>query len=267
MKKIGIVLAGALLFSGVGFAKSPKYDASRYKYIGVYNQVEDSQKMVTTMGLEQMRASIKKQWRDGRDIEELKYGNGHWIGVFGKGNAKSHQTYVVASRWNAIDHIVEDYWKQGYFMTNIEHGLAEWVVVFEKNTGFINQAYERRAKRDEFIEAVNKRWKQGYDLIDFEYGEGHYTGIFAEKKQRESQALVIRSTWFAVSKVITQYWNEGYRIKNIEYTLGRWMVLFAKTAHNPEQGFETAYDIETFKTLFKKRQKEGYKLIDLAEGW
>ncbi|MCB4743184.1 MAG: hypothetical protein LGB07_02840 [Sulfurovum sp.] len=263
---IGVVL-GIFLLESTGFAKSPKYDVSRYKYIGVFSKVKASQQMVATMELRQIRKQIKQAWQKGNDIKELKYGNGHWVGVFEKGDARSHQTYLVASRWSAIDHIVEDYWKQGYFITNIEHGLAEWVVVFEKNTGFLNQAYERRAKRDAFIEVVNQRWKQGYDLIDFEYGEGHYTGIFTERKTKESQALVVRSTWFNSSKAITEYWHKGYRIKNIEYTLGRWMILFGRNSKDSKQGFETAHDIETFKTIFEKRQKEGYVLIDLAEGW
>jgi hypothetical protein len=45
------------------------------------------------------------------------------------------------------------------------------------------------------------------------------------------------------------------------------MVVFSKSKKNRDQGYETAATIEAFKKLFEKRLKEGYKLIDLAEGW
>jgi hypothetical protein len=255
------------LFGTMLWAKDPQYEASRYKYIGVFNAHKATQTLKSTMGLEDFRKVIRKEWQSGHDLVELKYGNGHWLGVFGKANPKSHQTYVVASRWSAIDEIIDNYWKEGYYITNIEHGLAQWVVFFEKNRGYTNQAYESRGKRDDFIAAVHARWKQGYDLIDFEYGEGHYTGIFAQHTPYRNQALSVRSTWYAASKMIASYWQKGYRINNIEYTLGRWMVLFSKTDNPVAQGFETADTVTHFTEKFTKRQKEGYSLIDMAEGW
>jgi len=262
------ILATAIfLFGTMVWAKHPEYDASRYKYIGVFNAHKTPQTVKSTVGLESFKKVIRQEWQSGHDLVELKYGNGHWVGVFGKANPQSHQTYVVASRWSAIDEIVNSYWKQGYFITNIEHGLAEWVVFFEKNRDYTNQAYERRGKRDDFVAAVRARWKQGYDLIDFEYGEGHYTGIFAQHTPYRNQALSVRSTWYATSKMIASYWQQGYRINNIEYTLGRWMVLFSKTDNPVAQGFETADTVTHFTEKFTKRQKEGYSLIDMAEGW
>jgi hypothetical protein len=45
------------------------------------------------------------------------------------------------------------------------------------------------------------------------------------------------------------------------------MVVFSKSKKDLDQGYETAATVEAFEKLFEKRQKEGYKLIDLAEGW
>ncbi len=267
MQKIFFGVLALFAVTVTAMSADAKFDASRYKYIGVFDNVKEKQAIASRMGLDDFRKLIRKEWQRGNDIEEMKYGNGRWIGVFGKSDPKNHQTYIVAPRWKAVDHALEAYWKQGYYITNIEHGLSEWVVVFEKNTGFENQAYERRANRDEFIEAVRKRWAKGYELIDIEYGEGHYIGIFAQHTPYTDQALAVRSLWYDMAEVIARNWKEGYSVTNIEYTLGRWMVLFSKMKNAPAQGFETAQNMEKFTEKFNARQQRGYRLVDLAEGW
>jgi len=247
-------------------AKKVKYDASHYKYIGTFVKVKSDQKIESTMSLENFQKIIRKDWAKGYDISEIKYGNGKWIGVFTKNSKETHQTYIVARRFSVVNNLLKEYWNKGYYITNIEHGLSEWIVVFEKNTSYTNQAFERRKKLDIFIDAVNERWKDNFDLIDLEYGEGRWTGIFAEGTGYKGQAMIIRSSWRRMVRVIEHYWEKDYQISNIEYTLGKWMVVFSKSK-DIAQGYETAETIESFKKKFEKRQQEGYKLIDLAEGW
>ncbi len=266
-KTIIAIMLFTLSLSGLLEAKSAKYTSSYYKYIGLFEKAKKRQHMEMTMNLDAMRKIIRIQWSKGYDIAEIKYGNGKWIAVFENGSPKSHQTYIVARRWEAVNDHLDEYWQQGYYITNIEHGLAEWFVVFEKNTSFTNQAYERRKSLDDFSDAVNKRWKMGYDLIDIEYGEGHYTGIFAEGSKYNGQALTIRSRWIDMARVISDYWKQGYYVSNIEFTLGRWMTVFSKYTSKKDQGFETAESIEKFRQTFEKRQDKGYKLVDIAEGW
>jgi hypothetical protein len=45
------------------------------------------------------------------------------------------------------------------------------------------------------------------------------------------------------------------------------MGVFSKYPDEKAQGFETAKTVEKFKQIFAKRQKEGYVLTDMAEGW
>ncbi|RRS32032.1 MAG: hypothetical protein P794_02490 [Epsilonproteobacteria bacterium (ex Lamellibrachia satsuma)] len=256
-----------MTFSAISaFAEHSKYAASAYKYVSVYNKGDLAQQMDSAMNLKHFRKIIKQRWKQGYDISEIKYGNGKWIGVFSKSSKKTHQTYIVARRWTAVDNILKEYWDQGYYITNIEHGLAEWIVVFEKNTSYTDQAYERRKKLDDFVDHVNRRWKEGFNLIDLEYGEGRWTGIFAAHTGYKGQALMIRSRWKDMTRQIKSYWEKGYRIANLEYTLGKWMCLFTKTVKNA-QGYEASPTAEALKKVFIQQQKKGFGLIDLAEGW
>ena len=266
-KIVQLLLIGMIFFTAQLFAKTFKYDASHYKYIGTFVKEKSNQKIESTMSLENLQKIIRKRWAQGYDISEIKYGNGKWIGVFSKNSKETHQTYIVARRFAVVNNLLKEYWKKGYYITNIEHGLAEWIVVFEKNTSYTNQAFERRKKLDIFVDSVNKRWKENFDLIDLEYGEGRWTGIFAEGTGYKGQAMIIRSAWRDMVRVIEGYWKKGYHISNIEYTLGKWMVVFSRSKNNVAQGYETAATMEAFMKKFKKRQQEGYKLIDLAEGW
>lgn len=42
---------------------------------------------------------------------------------------------------------------------------------------------------------------------------------------------------------------------------------FSKLENTKSQGFETVENIEKFKEVFEKRQKNGYEMVDMAEGW
>jgi hypothetical protein len=269
MKRLTVMLGFIVLLTMTSASSSEdmRFKHSRYKYIALFNADMPEQRMVESFSFDKMRTEIRRAWKEGLDIVSLKYGNGHWIGVFQKANFASHQTYIVAPRWNAVDAHLSQYWKNGYYITHIEHGLGEWVVVFEKNTGFTNQAYERRKKRDAFISAVKKRWKEGYDLIDIEYGEGRFTGIFAEGTELKNQALIERSFWYDVQKAIVEYWQKGYRVTDIEYTLGRWMVLFSKYSRRIHQRYESASTVEGLRKRFDTLRAEGFGIVDLAEGW
>jgi len=267
MKKVLWSIAAALLLSVSLSARETDYASSHYKYISVYEKEALSQHMQSAMSLDTFQSLIRKEWGMGYDITELKYGNGKWIGIFTKVQKDSHQTYVVAPRWDGVNNVLESYWKKGYYMTQIEHGLAEWIVVFEKNTGYTNQSYERRKTLDAFSDAVEKRWKEGYDLIDLEYGQGRWTGIFAENTGYIGQSMVIRSRWSEMVRVIDAHWEKGYRILNIEQTLGKWMCLFVKSKDAKAQKYETSPTVEKIKEKLTEAQKEGYHLTDLAEGW
>ncbi len=107
------------------FAKNPKYASSHYKYICVFVKNDKTQQMDSAMSLANFRKIIKQRWIQGYDIGEVKYGSGKWIGVFTKTSHDSHQTYVMARRWTAVNNLLDEYWKKGYYVTNIEHGLSE----------------------------------------------------------------------------------------------------------------------------------------------
>jgi len=62
--------------------------------------------MKSAMGLENFRKIIKKQWNEGYDISDIKYGNGKWIGVFTKTSRDSQQTYVVSPRWSGVNNLL-----------------------------------------------------------------------------------------------------------------------------------------------------------------
>ena len=267
-KKVLLMILGfSILMTTVISAKEYNFASSHYKYLGVFEKETKNQHMDSTMSLDDFRKIIKQRWSEGYDISEIKYGSGKWIGVFTKTAKESHQTYLVADRWSAINNKLPEYWKKGYYVTSIEHGLAEWIVVFEKNTSYTNQAFERRKKLDDFYAAVDKRWKEGFDLIDLEYGQGRWTGIFAEGTGYTDQAMIIRSRWSELIREIETYWKKGYRISNIEYTLGKWMCIFSKYKGVRGQGYETSPTVEALKAVFAKRREKGFKLIDLAEGW
>ena len=267
MKKTVIGLCASVLILTSLSARERDYASSHYKYIALYEQGKSAQHIRSTMGLDTFREMIREEWDQGYDITDIKYGNGKWIGLFSVSKKNSHQTYVVGSRWSSIDHVLKEYWDQGYYMTKIEHGLADWIVVFEKNTGYTNQSYERRKTLDAFTGHVEKRWKEGYDLIDLEYGQGRWTGVFAEGTGYQGQAMVIRSRWSDMVPVIEAHWKKGYSVSDIEQTLGKWMVVFSKTKEQKAQGYETSPTVEKLRETFVKRQEDGFKLIDLAEGW
>jgi len=209
IKIVQLLFIGVVLLTTQLNAKISKYDSSRYKYIGTFVKEKSDQRIESMMSLESFQKSIRKQWKQGYDISELKYGNGKWIGVFTKSTKETHQTYIVARRFSVVDHLLKEYWDKGYYMTNIEHGLAEWIVVFEKNTSYVNQAFERRKNLDTFVDFVNKRWNDKFDLIDLEYGEGRWTGVFAEGTGYRGQAMIIRSAWRDMVRKIESYWKQG----------------------------------------------------------
>ncbi len=268
MKKVLLMVLGFGILMATGLsARESNFASSHYKYIGVFEKESKDQHIDSTMGLKDFRKIIKQRWNEGYDISEIKYGSGKWTGIFTKSSQESHQTYVVARRWSAVDNILAEYWEKGYYVTNVEHGLSEWIVVFEKNTPYTNQATERRKKLDDFYNAVEIRWNEGYDLIDLEYGQGRWTGIFAEGTGYTDQAMIIRSRWSELVREIESYWAKGYRITNIESTLGKWMCVFSKYKDAKGQGYETSPTVEKLQEVFEARQKNGYMLIDLAEGW
>ena len=268
MTRIVLMILGftVLMTTGIS-AKETNFASSHYKYIALFEKETKDQQINSTMSLDDFREIIKQRWSEGYDISEIKYGSGKWTGVFTKSTKESHQTYIVADRWSAVNHILPEYWKKGYYITSVEHGLAEWIVVFEKNTSYNNQAFERRKNLDDFYAAVDKRWKEGFDLIDLEYGQGRWTGIFAEGTGYTDQAMIIRSRWSELIPQIENYWAKGYRISNIEFTLGKWMCIFSKYKGAKGQGYEASPTVEALKAVFGKRQKKGFSLLDLAEGW
>jgi len=268
MKKVLLIILGfGILMTTAISARESNFASSHYKYIAVFEKEIKDQHIDSTMGLKDFRKIIKQRWSESYDISEIKYGSGKWIGVFTKTAKETHQTYIVARRWSGVNNILPEYWKKGYYVTGIEHGLSEWIVVLEKNTPYTNQAFERRKNLDDFYVAVEQRWKEGFDLIDLEYGQGRWTGIFAEGTGYTDQAMIIRSRWSEIVPLIESYWAKGYRISNIESTLGKWMCVFSKYKDAKGQGYETSETVAALKEVFAKRQKKGFSLIDLSEGW
>jgi gamma-glutamyltranspeptidase len=67
--------------------------------------------------------------------------------------------------------------------------------------------------------------------------------------------------------VIHTQWERGYQIMRIAFGTGKWIGVFADSINYPAQGFEVGHTLAEFKQKVKKRQSDGFVLIDLAEGW
>ncbi len=77
----------------------------------------------------------------------------------------------------------------------------------------------------------------------------------------------LRSNWKRFREAIQKQWDAGYKITNIAFGIGKWMGTFASKPGYSAQGYETAPTFSALSEILRKRQEDGFVLIDLAEGW
>ncbi|MEA2028020.1 MAG: hypothetical protein U9N49_03475, partial [Campylobacterota bacterium] len=252
--------------------KEYKNLSNRYKYIGVFVKEKSKVDQVIKYNARfyEFKDTIKRLWTSGYVLDDLKYGNGQWLGVFSKNTKGINQKYYQSARWADMDRVIEKEWKNGNYVTKIEYGLGKWIAFFanKKDTGYSDQGYERREGVEEFRYAIRDRWRKGFTLVNVEYGEGRWLGVFAKgKKLHKDQALNVRSYWPDTIIGIEDRWREGQKITSITNGLHRWFVLFSKNTGYGTQGYEAASTVENFERALQKRNAQGYRLIDLSQGW
>jgi len=246
--------------------------SNRYKWVGVF--VKEGKKVDQVIKYHarfyEFKDTIKRLWNSGYKLDDLEYGNGQWLGVFSKNTMGIGQQYYETGRWDDMDRVIEKEWKNGNFVTKVEYGLGKWIAFFAnaKATGYSDQGYERRDDLKEFRMEIHERWKRGFTLMNVEYGEGRWLGIFAKGKNLyKDQALNVRSYWPDTVVGIEDRWHENQKITAIANGLHRWFVLFTKTSSYGTQGYEAASSIENFERAVAKRNAQGYRLINLSQGW
>ena len=79
--------------------------------------------------------------------------------------------------------------------------------------------------------------------------------------------MSLRTNWKRFREAIQTQWDAGYQITNIAFGVGKWLGTFANNTGYSAQGYETAPTASALSQILRKRQEDGFVLIDLAEGW
>jgi hypothetical protein len=266
------IFIALILTSTLANAKEYNDLSNRYKWVGVFVKEKGKvdQMIKSNTRFYEFKDTIKRLWNSGYVLDDLEYGNGKWIGVFSKNRTGTTQKYYQTGRWKDMDRVIEKEWKNGNYITKVEYGLGKWIAFFAnaKSTGYTDQGYERREDLDEFRMALRERWKKGFTLVNVEYGEGRWLGIFAKgPKLYKDQAINVRSYWPDTIIGIEDRWAENQKITTIANGLHRWFVLFSKTSGYGKQGYEAASSAENFEKAMARRNAQGYRLINLSQGW
>ena len=95
----------------------------------------------------------------------------------------------------------------------------------------------------------------------------HYKYIAVFDKEAKSQKMESAMSLEKFRKIIKKSWGEGYDIGEIKYGNGKWMCIFTKTKARNKQGYETSETVEALQKVLTERQRKGFDIIDLSEGW
>lgn len=77
-----------LLFISILFLASQLFSYEGHqKWIGVYSQglPYSDQKIIKDLSWDNVSDEIKKAWKEGFDVTQIKYGNGKWVAILSKG--------------------------------------------------------------------------------------------------------------------------------------------------------------------------------------
>ena len=80
-----ILLFGATFFLfGYSLLQAEDNEAYRYKWVGTFVKGTPyiDQVVASAMMWSDFSDVIKRRWKEGYDLTEIKYGNGKWVGVF-----------------------------------------------------------------------------------------------------------------------------------------------------------------------------------------
>jgi hypothetical protein len=67
--------------------------------------------------------------------------------------------------------------------------------------------------------------------------------------------------------IISDRWKDDDRLISLEYGYRRWIGIFAKNTPYTDQGYVSTKDWSDFNDEIKRRWKNGFYIIEVAEGW
>ena len=259
---MSIVIFSSLIFA----AGSAKYRSSHYKMIGIFEKGAAQQRLIDAPSAQLLEQKIKEAWANGYKVVDMKYAFSRWIALVQKGKNKS-QLLLRSDRFGDSDDEILSLWKKGYRLCNFEHGLTRWLMLFEKGDTEVHQVIERRKTYEKIKRVIVKYWQKGFKIADVEYGLGRYTVLFEKNRKVLRQSIGYRSRWSQLQRAIKRYRVKEYDVDNIEFVLGRWLAIFSKYQKKHDRRVVAAFDFGEFKRRFASMKQQGYRCIDLAQGW
>jgi hypothetical protein len=145
--------------------------------------------------------------------------------------------------------------------------LGYWVGIYAKNTPYKIQALQSAKNLDRLQYVIKDHWKRGYKLIDIKKGGNRWIALFAKGTKLTDQFYRVKTGWSKTRRTIKKGWSDEYDLLSLEYGLGQWVSLFSKKSGYKNQALVVRDSLDDFIKEQEKKNKRGFFLIDIANGW
>jgi len=189
------------------------------------------------------------------------------VAVVSQGDAVFSEKIVSDGRWVNFREKMRKLWKEGIWLVDLEYGMGRWVGVFSDDLRYKSQRYSANSEIDRLEYLIDEGWSDHYKLTEIAFGENRWVLIFAKGTKYRNQRYERADSWSGAYEIIEEQWSRGKDLIEIEYALGKWVMLFAMHTGYLNQRYMSRNRLDAFVKRAKALRKEGYFIVDLANGW
>ncbi|MEL6253967.1 MAG: hypothetical protein AAFR87_18300, partial [Bacteroidota bacterium] len=159
---ISFLLAVLLLISFEGNAQEEK------KWFAIFGESEDIDNTGynRTDSRWELESEIQQRWKDGYDLLEIEYGEGHWYALFGKSEDLRRTSFFGSTNLLEWETESREILGNGFIMLDIEFGDGLWYGVYAQSDEMEDCRISRARDINALQRDIKNNWDDGYELLD-----------------------------------------------------------------------------------------------------